>query len=95
MPILCCEGFISVHQYAQGINSREVIGQFLRRHLSLLGKFTLFLLPMPAARATLFPGARRLAVSAEKILPDFSKIRTIKKALGGCFPANIWRKRER
>uniref|UniRef100_UPI001597164B EscU/YscU/HrcU family type III secretion system export apparatus switch protein n=1 Tax=Escherichia coli TaxID=562 RepID=UPI001597164B len=33
------ESFISVHQYAQEINNPEVIGQFLRHHLLILGKF--------------------------------------------------------
>ncbi len=64
MPILCAS-FISVHQYAQEINNPQVIGQFLRHHLLILGKFILTLLPMPAA-ALLFAGARRLAVSAKK-----------------------------
>ena len=44
------ESFISVHQYAQEINNPEVIGQFLRHHLLILGKFILTLLPMPAPR---------------------------------------------
>lgn len=52
------ESFISVHQYAQEINNPEVIGQFLRHHLLILGKFILTLLPMPAAAllSSLVPG---------------------------------------
>ena len=49
------ESFISVHQYAQEINNPQVIGQFLRHHLLILGKFILTLLPMPAA--ALLPSA--------------------------------------
>lgn len=47
------ESFISVHQYAQEINNPEVIGQFLRHHLLILGKFILTLLPMPLPRYSL------------------------------------------
>lgn len=52
------ESFISVHQYAQEINNPQVIGQFLRHHLLILGKFILTLLPMPAAAllSSLVPG---------------------------------------
>lgn len=52
------ESFISVHQYAQQINNPQVIGQFLRHHLLILGKFILTLLPMPAAAllSSLVPG---------------------------------------
>lgn len=57
MPILCAS-FISVHQYAQEINNPDAIGQFLRHHLLILGKFILTLLPMPAAAllSSLVPG---------------------------------------
>ncbi|ETJ32989.1 Lateral flagellar export/assembly protein FlhB-like protein, partial [human gut metagenome] len=52
------ESFISVHQYAQEINNPDAIGQFLRHHLLILGKFILTLLPMPAAAlfSSLVPG---------------------------------------
>ena len=68
------ESFISVHQYAQEINNPEVIGQFLRHHLLILGKFILTLLPMPAAAllSSLVPGGWLFL--PKKILPDFSKI---------------------
>ena len=58
------ESFISVHQYAQEINNPEVIGQFLRHHLLILGKFILTFAADARRRATLLTSARRLAVSA-------------------------------
>ncbi|EHW65405.1 flhB HrpN YscU SpaS family protein [Escherichia coli DEC9E] len=72
------ESFISVHQYAQEINNPEVIGQFLRHHLLILGKFILTLLPMPAAAllSSLVPGGWLFL--PKKILPDFSKISPLK-----------------
>lgn len=72
------ESFISVHQYAQEINNPEVIGQFLRHHLLILGKFILTLLPMPAAAllSSLVPGCWLFL--PKKILPDFSKISPLK-----------------
>lgn len=71
------ESFISVHQYAQEINNPQVIGQFLRHHLLILGKFILTLLPMPAAAllSSLVPGGW---LFLPKILPDFSKISPLK-----------------
>ena len=72
------ESFISVHQYAQEINNPQVIGQFLRHHLLILGKFILTLLPMPAAAllSSLVPGGWLFL--PKKILPDFSKISPLK-----------------
>ncbi len=72
------ESFISVHQYAQEINNPDVIGQFLRHHLLILGKFILTLLPMPAAAllSSLVPGGWLFL--PKKILPDFSKISPLK-----------------
>ncbi len=73
------ESFISVHQYAQEINNPQVIGQFLRHHLLILGKFILTLLPMPAAALLFFAGAGRLAVSAEKNPPGFQQNQPVKR----------------
>ncbi|HIF7516411.1 TPA: EscU/YscU/HrcU family type III secretion system export apparatus switch protein, partial [Escherichia coli] len=72
------ESFISVHQYAQEINNPDAIGQFLRHHLLILGKFILTLLPMPAAAllSSLVPGGWLFL--PKKILPDFSKISPLK-----------------
>lgn len=67
------ESLLSVHQYAQQIINPQVIGQFLRHHPLILGKF----IQLPAAvirrRTALLTGARRLAVFAEKILPISAK----------------------
>ncbi len=73
------ESFISVHQYAQEINNPDAIGQFLRHHLLILGKFILTLLPMPAAALLSLTGARRLAVSAEKNPPGFQQNQSVKR----------------
>ncbi len=80
MPILCARVFISVHQYAQEINNPQVIGQFLRHHLLILGKFILTLLPMPAAAllSSLVPDGGWLFLP-KKILPDFSKNQPVKR----------------
>ena len=55
-----------------------MIGQFLRHHLLILGKFILTLLPMPAAAllSSLVPGGWLFL--PKKILPDFSKISPLK-----------------
>lgn len=83
------ESFISVHQYAQEINNPEVIGQFLRHHLLILGKFILTLLPMPAAdacrRAALFAGTRRLAILTEKNPPGFQQNQPVKRHWAAVF----------
>lgn len=63
------ESFISVHQYAQEINNPDVIGQFLRHHLLILGKFYSYLAADARRRTALLAGAWRLAVSAEKNPP--------------------------
>ena len=73
------ESFISVHQYAQEINNPDAIGQFLRHHLLILGKFILTLLPNARRRAALLTGARRLAVSAEKNPPGFQQNQSVKR----------------
>ncbi|HEB4876343.1 TPA: flagellar type III secretion system protein FlhB [Kluyvera ascorbata F0526] len=81
------ESFISVHQYAQNINDPEIIGQFLRHHLLILGKFILTLLPMPVAAsvASLVPGGWLFL--PKKILPDFSKLSPL-KGIGRLFSSD-------
>ena len=74
------ESFISVHQYAQEINNPQVIGQFLRHHLLILGKFILTLLPMPAAAllSSLVPGGWLAVLPKKKSSRIFSKISPLK-----------------
>ena len=74
------ESFISVHQYAQEINNPQVIGQFLRHHLLILGKFILTLLPMPAAALL-----SSLAVSAKKNPPGFQQNQSVKRHWAAVF----------
>lgn len=70
------ESFISVHQYAQEINNPQVIGQFLRHHLLILGKFILLAdASLPRCSLRWCPAA---GCFCQKILPDFSKISPLK-----------------
>lgn len=78
------ESFISVHQYAQEINNPQVIYQFLRHHLLILGKFILTLLPMPAAAllSSLVPGGW---LFLPKNPPGFQQNQSVKRHWAAVF----------
>ena len=71
------ECFITIHQYGTHINEPGIIAQFLKHNLLIMLKFSVTLIPIPAAAilASLVPGG--FVLMPQKLLPDFGKINPI------------------